>query len=246
VAEPVLGLGKLTPAPAPSRSAEVTNVLLERLLAGELRRGSRIPSERALAEALGVGRSAIRESLKSLTMLGLLEVRQGDGTYLSARHSSLLPQIVQWGLLLEERSLEDLIEARRHLEITLAGLAASRRTPDDLTALKDALQTMRGTQGMHEQYAEADMSFHLAVAAASQNTVLSDMLQAIRQLLRVWTLRVVTDQASSRASYRLHPPVFTAIKSGDVDAARAAMTRHMDEAERRLRATLASAGDDRL
>lgn len=222
----------------PSRSVEVAQSLLSFLLSGELRPGDRIPGERTLSQTLGVGRSALREALKSLTLLGLLEVKPGDGTYLSSTHSSLLPRIVEWGILLGEQHITDLVEARQEIEVSLAGLAAQRRTPEDVTALSDALRAMYDSADDREAYADADVDFHLVVAAVSRNTVLAGVLANIRSLLRVWTTRVVTDEAALRDSLALHPPVFEAIRDGDADRARAAMAHHMERATARLRSTL--------
>jgi GntR family transcriptional regulator, transcriptional repressor for pyruvate dehydrogenase complex len=222
----------------PSRSVEVAQSLLSFLLSGELRPGDRIPGERTLSQTLGVGRSALREALKSLTLLGLLEVRQGDGTYLSSTNSSLLPRIVEWGILLGEQHITDLVEARQEIEVVLAGLAARRRTDEDIATLAAALQAMRDGVGDRAAYVDADVDFHLAVASISRNTVLSGVLANIRSLLRVWTTRVVTDEAAVRDSLALHPPVFEAIRDGDAEAARAATGYHMERATARLRSTL--------
>lgn len=230
-------LGRLDLA-RPSRSVEVAQSLLSYLLSGELRPGDRIPSERSLTQILGVGRGAVREALKSLTLLGLLEVRQGDGTYLSSTNSSLLPRIVEWGIMLGERHILDLVEARQEIEISLAGMAAARRTDDDVERLAEALRAMQDRASDRDAYIEADVNFHMVLADISRNTVLAGVLGSIRSLLRVWTTRVVTDRASVRDSLALHPPVFAAIRDGDPAAARAAMTHHMERATARLRKTL--------
>jgi GntR family transcriptional repressor for pyruvate dehydrogenase complex len=230
-------LGRLDLA-RPSKSVEVAQSLLSYLLSGELQPGDRIPSERSLTQLLGVGRGAVREALKSLTLLGLLEVRQGDGTYLSSTNSSLLPQIVEWGIMLGEQHILDLVEARQEIEISLAGLAAGRRTDEDIATLSGALRAMREAVNDRDRYIEADVNFHMVVATISRNTVLAGVLNSIRSLLRVWTTRVVTDRASVRDSLALHPPVFAAIRDGDAEAARTAMTHHMERAAARLRKTL--------
>jgi GntR family transcriptional regulator, transcriptional repressor for pyruvate dehydrogenase complex len=230
-------LGRLDLA-RPSRSVEVAQSLLSYLLSGQLQPGDKIPSERSLVETLGVGRGAVREALKSLTLLGLLEVRQGDGTYLSSTNSSLLPQIVEWGIMLGEQHILDLVEARQEIEVSLAGLAASRRTDSDVDRITAALQAMRDSTGDRERYIEADVNFHIVVADISGNSVLAGVLNNIRTLLRVWTTRVVVDEASIRDSLALHPPICEAIVKGDARAARAAMAKHMERATARLRKTL--------
>src|SRR6478672_1154402 len=97
--------------------AEITRKLLDYLFSGHVAPGTRIPSERQLAEALAVGRSSVREAIKSLSVLDL---RQGDGTYLASSGSNLLPQAIEWSLLLGEPRTLDLVEARTQVEIVVA------------------------------------------------------------------------------------------------------------------------------
>lgn len=216
---------------------EVTRRLLDYFLSGELQAGARIPSERQLADSLGVGRSLVREALKSLHLLGLLEVRQGDGTFLKRTDSELLPQVIEWGLLLGERSTLDLVEARMHLEVVVAGLAAERRDDQDLDDLRGLLEAMRASDDP-ARFVEADIGFHLRVAQAAGNAVLSDLLSGIRSLLRVWIRRVVEAAGETRPSYEQHVPIFEAIERGDREAAAAAMAAHMEGASARLQRTI--------
>jgi GntR family transcriptional repressor for pyruvate dehydrogenase complex len=93
-------------------SIEVTRHLLQYLLSGHFAPGDRIPSERKLAEALEIGRASVREAIKSLGLLGLVTVRQGDGTYLTQSTSSLLPDVIEWGLLLGGQHIEEAPRSR--------------------------------------------------------------------------------------------------------------------------------------
>jgi len=217
---------------------EVARRLLDYFLSGEFAPGGRIPSERRLAESLGVGRSLVREALKSLHLLGLLEVRQGDGTYLKRTDSELLPQVIERGLLLGERPALDLVEARAHLEVVVAGLAAERRDTQALDDLRGLLTAMRESSGNPLRFVEADVGFHLRVAEAAGNVVLSDMLSGVQALLRVWIRRVVEAAGRTGPSYKEHVPIFEAIERGDRAAAAAAMAVHMEGASARLKATI--------
>lgn len=218
--------------------ARVARLLLDYLLAGDISPGTRLPSERRLAEELGIGRSVVREALKSLGLLGLIEVRQGDGTYVKQLESELLPKVIEWGLLLGERRTLDLVEARQHLEVITAQLAAARRDEPDLVALQEALQGMRAAEGDIETFVSYDVAFHLRVAEAAGNTVLSAVLTNIQSLLRVWITRVISDADRSTPSYLEHVPVYDAIVNRDPAAAGAAMQAHLDAAARRLRSAL--------
>lgn len=234
------GLPRADAVPAEPLPTQVARLLLDYLLAGNVSPGTRLPSERQLAEALGVGRSVVREALKSLGLLGLVEVRQGDGTYLRRVESELLPRVIEWGLLLGERRTSDLIEARQHLEVITAELAAARRTDADLEALAAALDGMRDAGGDVDAFVTQDIAFHLAVAAAADNTVLSGVLRSIQSLLRVWITRVIRAASDSAPSYAEHLPVYQAIAGQDPAAAGAAMRAHLDAAAGRLRAALAA------
>lgn len=219
-------------------SVELTQVLLTYLLNSDVGPGQRIPSERQLATTLGVARSSLREGLKSLTLLGLLEVHQGSGTYLSRSSSQLLPQVIEWGMLLGDRHIEDLIEARSHLEIVVAGLAAERADATALADLDRILTEMADSGRDYARFIDKDVEFHLRLAQAGGNQLLSDMLGSIRSLLHVWGERVIPWLDETESSFAIHPPILEAVRRGDVDAARAAMSAHMQVANRNLRATM--------
>ena len=230
------GLERIAPREAPS--TEVARRLLDFLLSGHVRVGDRIPSERQLAAQLGVGRSAVRDALRPLLLLGVVEARQGDGTYLRQQESSLLPQAVEWGLLLGEHTTIDLIEARAFIEVALAELAAHRRSDEDLARLEELLQQMAKAGVSGAEFNEADLAFHLALAQASGNTVLFGTIASIRTLLRVWITRVTAAAPNTQRSFEEHVPIFEAIRAGDPVAAAAAMRAHMELARTRLTQTL--------
>jgi len=222
-------------------SSEVAQILMSHLLHDGYEVGQRIPSERALAESLGVGRSVIREALKSLALLGLVQVRAGDGNYLQSRSSGLLPNTFEWGMLLEDNKLEELIEARRELEVVLAGFAAARRTPEDIADLRALIETMRGAPA-DQRFVEADVAFHLRIARAAGNPVLQQMLESTHSLLHAWISRVIEAAGDTNPSLSEHIPVLEAIEAGDVEGARAAIREHLDRAGARLSATISQDG----
>jgi GntR family transcriptional repressor for pyruvate dehydrogenase complex len=225
-------------APREPPLAEITRKLLDYLLSGEVEAGTKIPGERHLAEALGVGRSAVREAIKALSLLGLLDVRQGDGTYLSRSGSDLLPRVIEWGLLLKVSSVMDLLEARAEIEITAAGLAATRAGEDEVAAVRQRLEAMRAAGDDVDAYVEADIAFHLEIARASGNEVFANLVTSLRSLLRVWAARVLSHAGETGSSLAMHEPIVKAIAAGNPEKARKAMKAHMDRADRRLRQAL--------
>lgn len=223
-------------------SSEITRRLLDYLLSGAVQPGGRLPSERKLAESLGVGRSHVRQAIKSLTVLGLIDVRQGDGTYLKRTDSPLLPLAVEWGLLLGSKRVADLIEARYHLEIVLAGLAAERRDEAALAEMQRCLGIMAQKPGTDE-FVAADLGFHLQISEAAGNRSLMQVMSSIRTLLQVWISRVAHAPGTAPATAEEHVAVYEAIERGDPAAAHAAMAAHMAGAAARLRRTLAEKGE---
>jgi GntR family transcriptional repressor for pyruvate dehydrogenase complex len=219
-------------------SEEVTQQLLGYLLSGRMPPGTRLPSERQLAERLGVGRSAVREAIKSLSLLGLLEVRQGSGAYLSGHTSDLLPRVLEWGLLLGEPSMRDIIELREHLEVTATGLAAQRASAEDIQQLRDLVARMGDAGTDVPAYVDADIAFHLRLAQAGGNAVLASLISNIQSLTRVWATRVLEHAGETASSLAMHEPIVDAVATGDVAAARRAMEAHMERATRRLHAAL--------
>jgi GntR family transcriptional repressor for pyruvate dehydrogenase complex len=221
-------------------AAEVARRLVDYLLAGGVEPGGRLPSERQLAEAFGVGRSAVREAIAALTLIGLVDVRHGDGTYLKRPDSPLLPQVVEWGLLLGEQRTADLVEARQKIEVNIAGLAAQRRSDEDLAALTQLLRRMEweSREGAETAaFVDADVEFHLRLAEAAGNSALRDVLSSIQALLRAWIGRVIAEGYRD-ISYSEHVPILDAVRARDARAAEEAMDAHMRSAARRLQETL--------
>jgi len=221
-----------------SPSTEITRRLLDYLLSGSVELGQKIPPERQLAGALGVGRSAVREAIKSLSLLGLLDVRQGDGTYLSRSSSDLLPRVIEWGMLLEQPYVADLIEAREKMEPIVAALAAERRSAEDVEALRGLVAEMEAATGDIDRYVDADTAFHLRIAEAAGNAVFRNQLSGIRELLRTWAKRVLEAAGETESSLAMHKPILEAVDRKDAHAAERAMTAHMERASRRLREAL--------
>jgi GntR family transcriptional repressor for pyruvate dehydrogenase complex len=223
---------------------DLTQKLLAFFAQSDVIPGQRLASERQLAEQMGVGRSVIREALKLLTVLGFLEVRHGDGTYLTNKTSNLLPRIVEWGLFLGDHSIDALIEARSTLEVALAGMSASVASEAEKSKISKIFADMQSAaqEGNLERYANADIAFHLAIAKASGNPVLEGVIINIRSLMQTWTDKVL-HHVDLTESLALHLPILDAIIAGDPVAARTAMQHHMDEAIENLRKTTASMSD---
>ncbi len=235
-------LAKLAIEDRPNRSITITANLLDYLLASDLHLGDRLPSERYLAEATGIPRSAIREALKAIGFLGLIEVRPGSGTFLKSNESPLLPKVIEWGLLLGAKPTNDMIEARAEIEVSIARLAALRRSDADVEQLRKLVEAMRAATTDREAFRAADVEFHVALGRASGNVVLADMVSSMQSLLQLWS-RQTLEVADNLTGYLgEHKSVFDAVEAQDPVAAAHAMRTHMDLALERIRSVIRAAG----
>ncbi|MBV1781063.1 FadR family transcriptional regulator [Paeniglutamicibacter sp. ABSL32-1] len=212
---------------------DLVTALVEGIAHSAIAPGDKLPPERRLAELLGVGRSALREALKSLDLLGLIEIRQGDGTYLSASHSSMLTRAVGWGVFLNAEHTRQLVDARYFVEAGLARLAARNRKERDLDLLEESLARMRAATNSAD-FAEADTKFHFAIAQAADNTVLASVLESTRTLLTQWVVRVAAGLKDQGALIEQHQAIANAITEMDEEGAETAMRVHIAEVTRRL------------
>ncbi|ELS51109.1 FadR/GntR family transcriptional regulator [Streptomyces viridochromogenes] len=229
-------LSKITVERREPLAAEVSRRLIVYLTSGSVQPGDRIPSERRLTEMLGVNRPTVREAIKSLGFLGLLEIRQSSGTYFRGMDSDVLYRLFELGLVLGERGAKDMLQARAELEITVAGLAAEACDEAGVELLRSRLTTMR--ECSDTEFAEADTAFHATLAELAGNSILRDMLKGMRTMIqRGWVERTGPIRPREVA-YADHVPIFEAVERGDAQAARTAMTLHMQAASRRLREAL--------
>lgn len=220
--------------PAGTPVSEVARRLMDLFTSGDIEPGTRLPPERQLALTLGVGRSAVREALAALEILGIVDVRPGSGTYLRGTASDLLPQTLRWGLLIGRRSTAELLDVRSGLEIYVARLAATRADAAAVARLNDSLERMRTAGEDLAAFARADGDFHNALAAAADNETLVDLLHVVRSLLQVYADRAVHDADAARLAVHEHGAVFRAVRERDEDAAASAMAVHMATASARL------------
>lgn len=224
----------LTAIPAGSPVTEVARRLLELFTGGQIVPGTRLPPERQLAATLEVGRSAVREALAALEILGIVDVRPGSGTYLRGSASDLLPQTLRWGLLIGERNTAELIELRSGLEIYVARLAAARADAKAVAALATTLEAMRASKDDFAAFASADSRFHHVLSESAANGAIVDMLHVVRSLLQVYSDRAVHDTESVLTAIDEHDAVLQAVSASDENAAASAMAIHMTTALRRL------------
>lgn len=209
------------PLSHPRRSALSEQVIAElrnQITSGEWPVGSRIPTEPELVEQLGVARNTVREAVRALAHNGLLDIRQGSGTYVAA--TSELAGVMHRRFA--ETDPQHIAELRSTLEAGAAKLAAERRTEKDLKQL-DALLLRREEawdSGDAEAFVTADATFHLAVVAASHNDVMTALHADLGEVLRDW-LRADVGDVMTPQTHMDHARLVDAIRAGDTEAAAA-------------------------
>jgi len=218
----------LTPVARTTVTSDVCRKLVSHLVRGDWQEGDRIPSERELGKLLGVGRASLREALKALEIMGMVESRVGNGTFVCHR-SEFLSRPMLWSITgSDQTQVHELIEARRLMEGELASLAAERGTAEDLAEIAIYLDRMEQAHDNMAMFMSADLEFHFAIGQAAHNSLLLNAVHLIRNLMRQWigeTLRVPTTAPEALVQHR---NIFQAIAAKDKTAARSAMDLHLD------------------
>jgi GntR family transcriptional repressor for pyruvate dehydrogenase complex len=225
--------------------APMTEAAIERIRdlirSGELAPGARLPPEAELAAELGMSRNTAREAVRALITARVLDVRRGDGTYVTSLRPELLLEGVGYAVdLLQDDSLLELVEVRLLLEPMATSLAATRARADDLASLREAMAEMERVQDRPEELIVADAEFHARVARATGNETLVSLLRAVSsRTLRARMWRGVRVSGSSDRTLAEHRRILEAIEAADADLARAAARVHVASTQRWIEENLA-------
>lgn len=198
-----------------------------------LKPGDQLPNERLLGERFGVSRTVIREAVKTLVEIGLVEVRRGQGTFVVDGTANALKQSMRLMLSFAPGDRADeMVEIRELLEPEIAALAAERRRDDDLEDLRKAIADMDASLDDSETFIEADNRFHLALAKATHNHVLPHLLDSVVDLLQELRGQIFTVRGGPQRGQGHHAAILAAVAAGDPEAARAAMLAHLEQVRR--------------
>jgi len=233
------GSGGARQARAPRVTEGAIDKIRERIVSGAWGPGDRLPKESELAAELGLSRNSLREAVRALSQLRVLEVRQGDGTYVSSLEPGLLLESTGFitHLLLGDTELE-LYEVRRILEAAAAALAAGRIDAQEKTDLERSLERMGEARNV-EELVEADVAFHAVIARAAGNAVLTSLLASLAtrtMRARLWHGREADGALNETRDE--HRRIYEAIMAGDPELARANATAHIASSERWLKGQL--------
>ena len=227
---------------------QVANKIETTIVARHYKPQDRLPSERDLAEAFAVSRTVIREAMKLLEARGLIEILTGNGVFVSQPDTSVVTRSLGMYLHLQgtvQDSEFKVHELRRILEIEIAGLAAERATEAELDQLRQIIERMSAADHPREQAAMLDLEYHITLAQATHNEMISMVYEPVieylrQQLLLAWQRY----DRSPEVFNQQHQALYEAVRDHDPTRARAAMTAHLDYARELLDRFSSTTGDD--
>jgi len=213
-----------------SLSDHVMEEIKGRLMRGELREGDRLPSHDLLSKELGVSRSTLREGLKNLTLMGILEMKPGHGTHIRSLSPSSLMHNLAPSLLMDRATVMELMDARLVVELGTVTLACKNADPSDLEEIERLIRRMEGYLRTKDyaRYSDLDLRFHFAVAHASKNKVLERILEDIRGLLSQLLKEVVLYlPGMAETGNQYHKQILKALRSKDSGSAEKSIRSHI-------------------
>ncbi len=203
---------------------------LQRHITEKLKPGDLLPPERELVRMLGVGRSSVRDAIRSLELMGLLEPRQGIGTVVCDPAAASANPLAD-ALLEKRKTVADLLDVRKMIEPPLAHRAALRISSDEIANLEDILLRQEAKVRAGELGIEEDSQFHYAIAMASDNAAILKVVDVLMDLLRETREHSLQVEGRQNKSLSGHHRILAALKRGDASAAEAGMRRHLQEVE---------------
>lgn len=212
-------------------SARLLSLIKEK----HLRPGDKLPPERELAVMMQVSRPSLREALQALSLMNIIEIRQGDGTYVTSLEPELLVEPLHFIFSLDDTTLLGLFEARKIVEVGLVDLAAQRITAEEIAGLEDCLAKSLQTAEDPDAFLQADLELHKKIAAAARNPVLQRFMDSISQLGLASRARTNYIPGLTKQSALDHQAIVAALKAHDPQAARQAMRQHLDNVEQKLK-----------
>ena len=229
---------KIRPVKRVAISDEIVEQIMTLIANGDLLPGQRLPSERELCKTFHAGRSSLREALRCLSIVGVLNARVGEGTSVAADGGRFMGKLLEWRLITEQHDVENLFETRVALEALAASNVARLRSKEVLAHLQDILGRMEAAIDDPRRFAALDLDFHVTLGRASENTLLFDLISMIRsQLIRAIS-KVLSAPQALPLTLKEHASIIGAIRRGDADAARGAMQSHLYGALERYRRSL--------
>lgn len=222
-----------------SLSDQIAERILQMIRENKLRPGEKLPSERDLAEIMGVGRPVLREALRGLSLMNIVEIRQGAGTYVTELETKKLVEHLDFVFSLDDSATLDLFDARKIVESGIVELAARRITDAEIANLEDILEEAVRVKEDPEAFLNADHEFHLWIVSIADNPILLRFMESIYQLGLTSRTRTGGLEGMIPQSINDLHQILAALRARDPQAARNAMLQHLENVEERLKSMLA-------
>lgn len=205
---------------------EVFDQLLDQIKGGVWPVGEKLPSENELRMQLGVSRISVRESIKKLVALGIVETRQGEGSFVRKVSSNSYTDMMMPMFLLEKRTLLEILEYRKVMEVGATEIAVERATQEDIDILEEIVVRMEGDDLDMKEFAKVDLEFHMAISRSTKNDLIINSNNFVRDILMRSMESIVTNLGKTGGRY-YHRKILEAIKRRDVTEATQMMREHV-------------------
>lgn len=214
-----------------SAAEEIFKTLHEWIMSERLTPGDRLPSQDELARQFGVSRNTLREAINKLTVMGLVTTRQGVGTVINVTSAASYVSSLSDHLLLRPSTVREFLEARVFVEKTTVCLAAKRATSEDIKALKDIIRQQKSAfkKGDIAGFSRLDARFHMKLAQACKNSVLTKFLETVWELLNQFILEVAVLPGSIDNAMHFHEKIVESLIAHDVEKAEISMVNHLSD-----------------
>lgn len=220
-----------TPIKTPKVYDQVIEQIKNRIKSGEIKKGDKLPSEREMAESLSVSRTSVREALRALEVIGLVESRQGAGNYIRTNFDNSLFEPLSIMFMLQESSLKEMYDLREILELQCARLSAKNIEDNELELLTAILDRMYVARS-EEESVELDIKFHYLIAKTSRNILLINVLEVISQLMDEFIkksrMQILHEGNTRENLLEIHENLVRALKYRDELKVCSAMKEHFD------------------
>jgi GntR family transcriptional repressor for pyruvate dehydrogenase complex len=219
----------------PNKTTKVYEQVIEqiksKIKSGEIKKGDRLPSEREMSELIGVSRTSVREAIRALEVVGLVESKQGAGNYIKTNFDNSLFEPLSVMFMLQESSVKEMYDLRETLELECAKLSA-KNIEDNELALLTAIVDRMYLAGSEEESLELDIKFHYLIAKTSRNVLLINMLDVISQIMDEFIqksrMQILHEGNTKESLLEIHENLLRALKCRDESKVCNAMKEHFD------------------
>jgi len=221
---------KLKPMSRKKLSTYVANQILQLIKDGTLKPGDRVPTEKKIIEELGISRTAVREGMQSLEMMGIIEIYPGQGTFVSENRktTNLILHLLRSDNKIKKNILLDLLELRQILEVGIVDIVAKKGTKEDFVELGKCIDQHRIDIEKDKHPSEGDLSFHRLLAASTHNKIILDFYDGVYDLIKGSLIFTGNAEKNRITGFKFHEKIYNAIIKRDLELVRKTMNNNIE------------------